>query len=68
MPGESNRKLIPMGEGALVVSLPADYRRYHKLAPGVGVRVLYDSLLLIIPPGAEHKAEERAEDIKRLLE
>lgn len=51
-----------------VVAIPVDYRRYHGLKPGVDVRVIYDSLLLIIPPGAEEKLRGREELVRRVLE
>jgi bifunctional DNA-binding transcriptional regulator/antitoxin component of YhaV-PrlF toxin-antitoxin module len=50
-----------------VVALPVDYRRFYGLRPGEVVRVLYDSLLLIVPKDAEKIAEEKRELINRLL-
>ena len=56
------------GPASVVVAIPSDYRRYHKLEPRTRVKVLYDSLLLIIPPGCEHKLKEKEELIRRVLE
>lgn len=68
MPAETERKIMKHGRFSGVVAIPTDYRRYHNLEPGTSVKVLYDNLLLIIPPGAEEKVRERKELVKRLLE
>jgi len=68
MPAKTTRKIIPMGEGAGVITLPADWRRYHGLTPGKNVGILYDSLLLVVPADAEHKLRKKQELIRRLLE
>ena len=59
---------MKFGQYSGVVALPTDYRRYHNLNPGATVQVLYDSLLLIVPPGAEEKLKEREDLVRRLLE
>ncbi|MEM4973142.1 MAG: AbrB/MazE/SpoVT family DNA-binding domain-containing protein [Candidatus Hadarchaeales archaeon] len=64
----TTRKVLAVGEGGGAICLPADWRRYHRLKPGDAVNVLYDSLLIIIPPGAEEKAREKAELIRKVLE
>ena len=50
------------------MALPPDYRRYHDLHPGAEVKILYGSLLLIVPPNMEEKLREREELIRRVLE
>lgn len=67
MPAKTSRKILNLG-GSGLVTIPADYRRYHKLDHGTKVQVIYDSFLLIVPPGYEEKLREREELIKRLLE
>jgi len=69
MPGKTKRKVLKQGSSA-VVSIPADYRRYHNLEPGKEVVVLYDSLLLIIPEDKKHILEnsEKKKLIDKLLE
>jgi antitoxin component of MazEF toxin-antitoxin module len=67
MPAETKRKILKQGASGVMV-IPADYRRYHKLTPGTSVKILYDSLLLVIPPDAEKKLEERGDLVRRLLE
>jgi hypothetical protein len=68
MPAETKRTITKHGRFSGVVALPTDYRRYHKLNPGTKVKVLYDSLLLIVPPDCEKKLQEKEEEIRRLLE
>ncbi|MQY67761.1 MAG: hypothetical protein GH150_00020 [Hadesarchaea archaeon] len=68
MPGETTRTIMKHGRFSGVIAIPKDYRRYHHLDPGAEVKVIYDSLLLIIPPGGEKKLRERGELIRRLLE
>ncbi|MCJ7720592.1 MAG: hypothetical protein MUO36_03895 [Candidatus Hadarchaeum sp.] len=68
MAGETTRTITKHGRFSGVVAIPTDYRRYHHLEPGTEVKVLYDNLLLIIPPGAEGKVREHKELIRRLLE
>jgi hypothetical protein len=68
MPAETTRTVMKHGRFSGVVALPTDYRRYHHLEPGAEVQIIYDSLLLIVPPGAEHKLKERGELVRRLLE
>jgi len=70
LPGKSKRKVLKQGSST-VVSIPADYRRYHNLEPGKEVTVLYDNLLLIIPKDQEKKILEDPEKrdlIKKILE
>ena len=50
----------------MVVALPADFVKYYDLE-GKEVKVLYDGLLLIIPPNARI-SRRRLEQIRRLLE
>jgi antitoxin component of MazEF toxin-antitoxin module len=38
-----------------VVAIPPDYRRYHNLSHGKTVKILYDSLLLIVPKELEKR-------------
>lgn len=68
MPGETTRTVTKHGKYSGVVALPTDYRRYYDLHPGASVKVIYDSLLLIIPHGAEGKLRERKNLIKKVLE
>jgi len=65
MPGETTRKAFRLG-GSVVVALPADCVKYYNLE-GKEVKVLYDSLLVIIPPNARI-SRQRLEQIRRLLE
>jgi len=68
MPAETKRRIMKHGRFSGVVAIPTDYRRYHNLHPGTPVKVLYNNLLLIIPPEAEEKLRERKELIRELLE
>ena len=68
MPGETERRVMRHGKYSGVIALPPDYRRYHKLDPGANVKLIYDSLLLIIPPGCDEKLREREDLVRRLLE
>ena len=68
MPAETTRTLMKHGRTSATVTIPMDYRRYHRLNPGTRVRIIYDGFLLLIPPSSEKKARERAEAIRRLLE
>lgn len=68
MPAETTRILMKHGQASATIAIPMDYRRYHHLDPGTKVRILYDHLLLLIPPSAEKKAREKDDIIKRLLE
>jgi hypothetical protein len=68
MPAQTSRKVMKHGRFSGVVALPTDYRRYHNLQPGTPVKILYDNLLLVIPPEAEGKAAQHKELIRRLLE
>ena len=69
MPGKTKRRVLKQGCSA-VISIPADYRRYHNLDPGKEVVVLYDSLLLIIPEDRKDILDdpEKKKLIDRLLE
>jgi bifunctional DNA-binding transcriptional regulator/antitoxin component of YhaV-PrlF toxin-antitoxin module len=67
MPGETTRKIINLG-GSGVIAIPPDFRRYFGLRPGSKVKILYDSLLLVIPPGGEQKLRQREAELRRLLE
>jgi len=68
MPAQTTRTITKHGRFSGVVAIPTDYRRYHGLNPGVEVKVIYDSLLLIVPPKAEKKLREREKLVRRLLE
>jgi len=68
MPAETTRTLMKHGKASATLTIPMDYRRYHRLNPGTRVRVIYDNFLLMIPPSSEKKARERAKIIRRLLE
>lgn len=50
-----------------VIAIPVAYRDYHHIKPGHEVTILFDSLLLVVPKGLEHIAEERKELIDDLL-
>ncbi len=54
--------------GSGVIAIPPDFRRYYGLKPGSEVRVLYDSVLLIVPSKCEQKLKEKEELVRRLLE
>ena len=67
MAGETKRKVIRFKSGSGMIAIPPDFRRYHNL-DGTMVKVLYDSLMLIIPADAEKKLREREKLVRRLLE
>ncbi len=49
MPSVSKRKLIAMGKGGLVVTVPKGWRDYYALKPGDVVTVIADGELRIKP-------------------
>lgn len=67
MAAETKRRIINLG-GSGVIAIPPDFRRYYGLKPGSEVRVLYDSVLLIVPSKCEQKLKEKEELVRRLLE
>jgi len=72
MPAQTKRKVFFVGktnnkEGSAVISLPKDYVRYHKLTEGKEVIILYDNILVVIPPET-NIPQEKMELIKQLLE
>lgn len=67
MPAEETRKVMKHGQSSGVVALPIAYRRYHNLDPGDKVKILYDSLLLIIPESMEHILKNRRQLVDKLL-
>jgi bifunctional DNA-binding transcriptional regulator/antitoxin component of YhaV-PrlF toxin-antitoxin module len=50
MPTLTRRKLIAMGDGGLVVTVPKAWRDYYRLKAGDVVTVIADSELRISPP------------------
>jgi antitoxin component of MazEF toxin-antitoxin module len=66
MPAEEERKIMKHGTSG-VVAIPIAYRRYHDLKTGTRVKVLYDSLLLIVPQAMEGVLEERRALVDELL-
>jgi len=68
MPAQTTRTIVKHGRFSGVVAIPTDYWRYHELKSGTEVRIFYDSLLPIVPPGCEAKLREREKLIRRLLE
>ncbi|MEM2619595.1 MAG: AbrB/MazE/SpoVT family DNA-binding domain-containing protein [Candidatus Hadarchaeales archaeon] len=67
MPCESIRTVCTFGS-SLAIVIPKEWARYLGIAPRSKLRVLYDSLLIVIPPGAEKKFQERKELVRRVLE
>ena len=49
MPTLLERKLMPMGKGGIVVSIPAGWAKYYKLSPGDRVEVIANGDLIIRP-------------------
>lgn len=68
MPAMGMRRVIRAGDYSAVIALPIDWRRYFQVDPGTEVKILYDSLLIIIPPACEQRLQERWELVKKLLE
>jgi len=66
MPAEVERKVMKHGTSG-VVAIPISYRKYHNLNPGDKVKLLYDSLLLIIPKGRKNILKEKKQLIDKLL-
>ncbi len=56
------------GKASATLTIPMDYRRYHRLNPGTRVGVIYNEFLLMIPPSSEKNARERAKIIRELME
>jgi len=72
MPAQTKRRVFFVGktnnkEGSAVISLPKDYVRYHELTESKEVTILYDNILVVIPPNVK-LPEDKLEMIKRLLE
>jgi len=66
MPAEVERRIMKHGTSG-VVAIPISYRKYHNLNPGDKVKLLYDSLLLIIPKGRKNILKEKKQLIDKLL-
>lgn len=66
MIGKTIRKILQSGHSGSVV-IPKDYRDEHKLGIGESVTVLYDDLVLIIPPDRKHVIKEKESLILELL-
>ena len=66
MPAEVERKIMKHGTSG-VVAIPTSYRKYHNLNPRDEVKVLYDSLLLIVPKGRENLLKKKKQLIDKLL-
>ena len=54
MPTLRKQKLIPMGQGGLVVTVPKAWRDYYGLKPGDVVTVIANGELRISPYGHEN--------------
>ena len=67
MPAEETRKIMKHGQSSGVVAIPIAYRRYHNIDPGDKVKILYDSLLLIVPKGMERVLKEKKQLVDKLL-
>lgn len=67
MPAEETRKIMKHGQSSGVIAIPIAYRRYHNLDPGDKVKILYDSLLLIVPKGMEHVLKKKKQLVDELL-
>jgi len=55
------------GKSSGVVAIPIAYRKYHKLNPGAKVKIVYDSLLLIVPRSMEHVLSKKRHLVDALL-
>ncbi len=65
MTGRTTRKVGRVGAGkSSYVVLPADWTRGNGVAKGDRVTILYDSVLVIVPPDLDHEAE-RILDVMR---
>jgi len=64
MPSEIDRKLI-MLDTQPVMSLPSDWVRFWKMKKGDVIPILYDSILVVIPPTHPNKKkiEERIREV-----
>jgi bifunctional DNA-binding transcriptional regulator/antitoxin component of YhaV-PrlF toxin-antitoxin module len=67
MPAEETRKIMKHGQSSGVIAIPIAYRRYHNIDPGEQVKILYDSLLLIVPKAMEHVLKEKKQLVDKLL-
>jgi bifunctional DNA-binding transcriptional regulator/antitoxin component of YhaV-PrlF toxin-antitoxin module len=67
VPAEETRKIMKHGQSSGVVTIPIAYRRYHKIDPGDKVKIIFDSLLLIVPKGMEHVLKEKKQLVDKLL-
>ena len=47
------------------VTIPASWRRYHKVKIGEKIKMLADGVIIILPPNA---SEEREEEVRNFLE
>jgi len=61
MPTLTIRKLIPMGHGGLVVTVPKAWKDYYKLKAGDVVTVIADGELRIIPCDHEEVKQKEGE-------
>ncbi|RLI79693.1 hypothetical protein DRP04_08920 [Archaeoglobales archaeon] len=66
MPAEVWRKVMKHGTSG-VIAIPKPYRVYYKLEAGSRVKILYDSILIVVPEALEHVIDEKRELIDKLL-
>jgi len=64
MPSEETRKILRLGSRykSSAVTLPKGWIEYGKMEPGEEVRLLYDGILVVIPPRANPEIEQRVRD------
>ncbi len=63
MPSEVKRRVFKIGgktEKSSAIILPAPWVRYEGVGKGDEVKVLFDGLLIVLPPGATEEDEARA--------
>ena len=68
MAAQETRKLNQVGPSSLGVVIPKPFIDFYKLHATDPVQLIWGSLIVIIPPGAEHKLREREQLIKQVIE
>ena len=66
MPSKDIRRLMPMGN-SLVITLPKVWLNFWQLKKGEKLEIIYDGVLIIIPPNHPKKKEIRKKIKEALL-
>lgn len=56
MPSIEKRSLIQLGKN-LIITLPCGWTKFWNMSKGEKVQILYESVLIVIPPACPNKEE-----------